>query len=378
MSKEEELFDFIESVYDAALDPSQWTGIVARCAAFVGSPAASLYSRDALIKSVDVTCQVGLDPRFVQSYANTYTKLDPAVTSYLFAKIGEPIATASVMPYSEFLETRLYREWGHPQDFADAANTLLERTTTSTSFLIVFRHHCDGLVDSEVRRRLKLIVPHIRRALLIGKSIELKRTEAATFTDALDAISAGMFLVEKSGRIVHANLAGHMLLNESQVLRAVGGRLVANDPATNQALLEIFVSAARGDMAMGVKGVAAPLVARNGERYIAHVLPLTSGARRETGMTHAAVAAVLVRKATLKTTYAAPEAIAKAYRLTASELRVLLAIVEIGGAIEVADALGVTEATVRTHLARLYAKTGTRRHADLVKLVAGFVNPLRE
>jgi DNA-binding CsgD family transcriptional regulator len=138
------------------------------------------------------------------------------------------------------------------------------------------------------------------------------------------------------------------------------------------------MTAARGDMAMGVKGVAVPLVARTGERYVAHVLPLTSGARRETGMTHAAVAAVLVRKVTLKTTYAAPEAIAKAYQLTPSELRVLLAIVEIGGAIEVADALGVTEATVRTHLARLYAKTGTRRHADLVKLVACFANPLRE
>ena len=80
MTKEEELFDFIKSVYDAALDPSQWTGIVARCAAFVGSPAACLYSRDALIKSVDVTCQVGLDPQFVRSYADTYTKLDPAVT----------------------------------------------------------------------------------------------------------------------------------------------------------------------------------------------------------------------------------------------------------------------------------------------------------
>jgi len=378
MTEEEELCDFVESVYDVALDPSQWTRIVARCAAFVGSPAASLYSRDTLIKSVDVTCQVGLDPRFVQSYADTYTKLDPLVTSYLFAKIGEPIATASVMPYGEFLETRFYREWGRPQDFADAANTLLERTATSTSFLIVFRHHCDGLVDSEVRRRLKLIVPHVRRALLIGKSIELKRAEAATFTDALDAISAGMFLVEKSGRIVHANLAGHAMLTESQVLRAAGGRLVANDRGANEALMEIFMTAARGDMAVGVKRVAAPLVARNGERYVAHVLPLTSGARRETGMTHAAVAAVLVRKAALKTTYAAPEAIAKAYRLTPSELHVLLAIVDIGGAIEVADALGVTEATVRTHLARLYAKTGTRRHADLVKLVAGFANPLRE
>jgi hypothetical protein len=30
---------------------------------------------------------------------------------------------------------------------------------------------------------------------------------------------------------------------------------------------------------------------------------------------------------------------------------------------------------VKTHLSRLYEKTGTRRQADLVKLVAGFVNP---
>ena len=38
--------------------------------------------------------------------------------------------------------------------------------------------------------------------------------------------------------------------------------------------------------------------------------------------------------------------------------------------------LGLSEATVRTHLRRLYAKTGTSRQADLVKLVAGYANPL--
>ena len=71
-----------------------------------------------------------------------------------------------------------------------------------------------------------------------------------------------------------------------------------------------------------------------------------------------------------------PEVIAQAYALTPTELRVLLAIVEIGGVPEVADVLGIAETTVKTHLGRLYEKTNTRRQADLVKLVAGFSSPL--
>jgi DNA-binding CsgD family transcriptional regulator len=64
------------------------------------------------------------------------------------------------------------------------------------------------------------------------------------------------------------------------------------------------------------------------------------------------------------------------FRLTPSELRVLFAIIEIGGVPEVAPVLGVSEETVKTHLKRLFAKTGTKRQADLVKLVAEFANPL--
>ncbi len=71
-----------------------------------------------------------------------------------------------------------------------------------------------------------------------------------------------------------------------------------------------------------------------------------------------------------------PEIIASTYRLTPTELRVLLAIVEIGGVPEVAEALGIGETTVKTHLGRVYGKTGAGRQADLVKLVAGYSSPL--
>jgi DNA-binding CsgD family transcriptional regulator len=105
------------------------------------------------------------------------------------------------------------------------------------------------------------------------------------------------------------------------------------------------------------------------------VLPLTSGARRAAGMTYTATAALFVRRATLAPP-PAPDVIGKTYNLTPAELRVLLAIVEIGGVPEVADALGVAATTVKTHLGRLFEKTGTGRQADLVKLVAGYSTPL--
>jgi DNA-binding CsgD family transcriptional regulator len=66
------------------------------------------------------------------------------------------------------------------------------------------------------------------------------------------------------------------------------------------------------------------------------------------------------------------------FKLTPTELRVLLAIVELGSVPDVAAALGVADTTVRTHVGRLFEKTGARRQADLVKLVAGYATPLAD
>ena len=99
------------------------------------------------------------------------------------------------------------------------------------------------------------------------------------------------------------------------------------------------------------------------------------GRRRLAGIAYSATVALFIRKVTTEPP-SAPEIIARAYHLTPSELRVLLAIVEVGGVPEVAVALGVTESTVRTHLGHLFVKTGTGRQADLVKIAAGFATPL--
>jgi len=165
------------------------------------------------------------------------------------------------------------------------------------------------------------------------------------------------------------------MVAEGDVLRATSGRLGAADSAADHALLDSFASAVDGDAAVGRKGIAVALRTSLGERYVANVLPLTSGARRKAGVSYCAVASVFVHRAALDLP-SPPEAIVNEFKLTPRELRVLFAIVEVGGAPEVAEVLGVSTETVKTHLGRLFEKTGTRRQADLVKLVASFSNPL--
>ena len=375
MGHEAQLFELIGEIYDAALDLTLWRDVVGKAGRFVGGRAAAIFSKSPIAGTGNVYYDSGIDPYYRDLYFEKYVKLDPSTTGHYFADIGQPIATADLMPYDEFLETQFYKEWAQPQGLVDFVSAVLDKSVTSAALFGVFRSERDGVVDDEVRRRMRLIVPHIRRAVLVGRLIDLKSAEAATFADTLDGLSAGICLIDASGRIVHANAACHVILDAGDPFCVTGGRLVARDAEVDQTLQALFAAAGDGDVAIGTQGIALPLTGQDGARYIAHVLPLTSGARRLTGIAYAAVAAVFIRKAALESP-APPEVIARTYKLTPTELRVLLAIVEVGGVPEVATALGVAETTIKTHLGRLFVKTGAARQADLVKIVAGYASPL--
>jgi DNA-binding CsgD family transcriptional regulator len=204
----------------------------------------------------------------------------------------------------------------------------------------------------------------------IGRVIDLRRVEAAALADTLDGLTAAMFLIDDDGRIVHANAAGHVMLADGSAICAAGGKLIF----ANQAISMSFVGPDSEDATAGVKNACVPLRGRNGDEYVAHILSLSAGKRRQAGAVYSAVAAVFVRKAELELPHPVA-ALTKRYELTAAETRVLFAIVEIGGVPEVARMLGISQATVKTHLQRIFGKTGTARQADLVKLIAGLAGP---
>ena len=374
MEEDQGLTQLIGEIYDAALDASRWTHVLAKIARYVDGQAAGLLTKDGVSKSGSVYYQAGVDPHFVRTYTETYWKFDP-VASLPDYELEQIVSVPDLMPYEEFLAGRFYREWAQPQGWIDAANAVLEKSTSSCAYLTVLRNQASGMVDDEMRRRMGLLVPHVRRAVRTGKVIDLRQAEAATFADILDGLNPAIFLVDAEGQIVHGNAASRSLMDTGDLLRVVHGRLTASDAQVDQTLHNAIIAAATADEETGGKGSAVSLRGHGGERYVAHVLPLSASVRHNPGVGSRAVAALFVRKAELET--APPsEVIGKTYKLTPTELRVLLAIVNVGGVRQVAGNLGVADTTVKTHLGRLFEKTGVSRQADLVKLVAGYSSML--
>jgi DNA-binding CsgD family transcriptional regulator len=372
------LSDLIGTIYDTTFDRSLWFEVLQRSAAFVGGAASALYSKNTVRKTA--TPVLFWNPRFdaagVPSYFDEYMRIDPMTTCQFLFEVGQIYSVEDCMPYAEFVETRIYKEYGRPQGLVDQLATTLEKSATSFSLFGIYRSVEQGLADDEMRRRMHLIVPHVRRAVLIGNVTDLNAMEATAFADALDGLAAGVFLVDANAHVVFANTSGRIMLDEGKILRQKNRALTAVDPKAGTTLPDVIALARDGDAAVGINGIAVPLSSPP-EPWLAHILPLTSGARQHAGTTFSAVAAVFVHQATLETP-SSMETMSKLYGLTPGELRVLAATCEVGGIAAVAAVVGIAEATVKTHLQNLFAKTGASRQAELVKLVATHASPLRQ
>ena len=266
---------------------------------------------------------------------------------------------------------RFFHGGMHPREWLDAANAMLEEAADDLTSVRSLGRRAD--VAEDLRLRLAVVLPHLRRALQITEDIARSKAEAAALADTVDGLGAGLFIVDAATRILHANDAARRLLDAENVLCSRGGRLVASDPQANRSLRLALTTDAPPDV------MPAPfaLIAADGTRRVGHVRPLKTAPRPYNGSSQEAVAAVLVYKAGMECPRP-PDIIARSYNLTPTELRVLLAIVEVGGTPEVAATLGIAPSTVRTHVGRLFEKTGTRRQAELVRLVAGFISPFQD
>ncbi|MEI9899946.1 MAG: LuxR C-terminal-related transcriptional regulator [Hyphomicrobium sp.] len=365
------LSKLIAEIYDAALARDAWGGVLAKVCTFVGASAGNFFSQQSSSRNAVLHFSWGNDPEYERLYMEKYYKLNPLVPALSFVDVGVVFSQSDLIPYDEFHETRFFKEWVEPQGLLDVVGANLDKSAAGSSMLAMRRSTSDGFVDAECRRRLELVVPHMRRAVLIGNVIETHKNTTAALSGTLMALSDGVFLVDSRSRIVFCNAAGDALLRRSVIVRGLQSQLTAVDARANRLLQDAVAASDAGDIA--AKGVAVAL-SPTPEQWLAHVMPLSPSTREQAGIPDAATAAVFVRKAAVESP-SALEIVAKLYKLTAMEVRVLQAVVEIGGAPVAAEALGISEATVKTHLRNLYQKTDCRRQADLVKLVAGSVSP---
>ncbi len=369
----EALSSVIGAVYDAALDPGLWPAALQEACRFLDCAYGALGSADLVRNDLNFIVPWGYSEEAWRSYLTHYHHMNPFNVPAFRSRIGDIMVGSRHELYATFLASDFYREFAAPLGMLDAIQATVDRSASGIALLNFGRHRDAGVATDTQIRRMGLIAPHFRRAILIGGLIDRHVIQATAFVEAIDRLAAGVFMINPNGVMTHANRSGEAMIADGDPLRIVnGGALVAIDQAANRTLAAAIASAAQGDAGIGTTGMAMLLPGIGGRTFIAHVLPLAAGERREASRYHSA-AALFVREAKVDLDTAIGAA-AQLYGLTPAEVRVVRAVVEVGGVPQIATLLGTTRATVKSQLQAIFKKTATRRQAELVGLISGYAN----
>lgn len=281
--------------------------------------------------------------------------------------LGEVIAHSVANPHLDVSTNRFVSEWCEPQGISDMIGVTVAQDPAGLSSLVLSSQRRIAETNEQNLEVLRLLVPHIRRAVTISKILELKTIEAASLGQALEALPNGLLLLDAETRLVHANAVAESMLQEQDVIRLLNGRLTLRDEAATRALAAA-VSGSLDASSLGQRGLGVPAKSRSGAGAILHVLPLKHGAIHGS-LDPRAVAAIFITSSDARPQLPA-DALNLLYDLTPAEVRICELIAQGQALVDIARKIGIAESTARTHLLKIFEKTGTNRQAKLVRLYA--------
>jgi DNA-binding CsgD family transcriptional regulator/PAS domain-containing protein len=374
----EELSDLIGAIYDCAVDPALWPATIGRICGALRCVASQLYLFDRAAGRNMFASGWGEAPEATRQVTEIYAADAAALQGVTLARwsgdMDDPMVLSRDVP-QEFAASRITREWARPLGYCDGITAVVLQDGPRIGFLAATRHDSVGLVTEREVALMRLIAPHVRRAVAIGSLLDMRALRAATLEATLDTVATPVGIVDSGGTVLHANAAAHEMFAGPGPARLVEGRLAARAPAATAALQGAIGRATEADGAIGRQGIGVPLGDPLDSPALAHVLPLARGEVRR-GLVSQAAAAVFVTDAA-RTVLPDLAALASQFALTPAETR-LLALLAGGAALaDAATALGIAETTAKTHLARIFSKTGTSRQAELIALVLRLAPPAR-
>jgi DNA-binding CsgD family transcriptional regulator/PAS domain-containing protein len=371
---DEALSSIIGDIYDCVLSPDGWVGVLTR----ITSAMDGAYTTIALASASDshgrFAAQSPWDPAQMRVLQEEYGFDDiPGLKEAVVGDIDTPLTTLSSMGEAELRQTPFYKNWAGPQGLREGCMTKFVHTPDRIGLLGTSIYADRDVISAEEQRFLALLSPHLRRASLIGDLLDQARVTAHFYREALHSLAAPVVLTGADGAILYANGSAETMLSGQGPLLSRNGVLHAQNPLSSNALLEAIAGAAEADGTLGSRGIGLPISATGQPPAVAYVLPLSEGTAR--AAFRPARAAVFVSTTTSASPL--PEAVLTTlFDLTPAESRVLLKIGSGMGSVATALSLGIGENTLKTHLNRIYAKTGTGRQADLVRLLADIGTPL--
>jgi DNA-binding CsgD family transcriptional regulator/PAS domain-containing protein len=347
----------VAGIYGAALTPQTWLSAMDDISAALGAHTASIVvggTTSRTPKVANISEEAGL------AYVEHYSRLDYILEAVERGPVGQLSPTAplrALNPMSEF-----DADWMRPNHMDDGLFVRLTHGTATATFLVADSASIEGFATPERIRVVNALVPHLQQALRTEGVLRDAAADTRDVATAVDSVRHGVVVVTADSEVVHMNSVAADIFGAADGLCLRKGRMETGRASTGARLARSVGAAAAGRS--GVRGGDSMLCARpSGLRpYILHVVPTESADPQ-----HSRALVLIVDPE--KRPEPPREVLHRLYGLTAAETEVAVRVLQGEGVKPIAEQLGVSQATVKTHLQKVFDKTDTHRQAQLVRLL---------
>ncbi len=358
-----------DTVYDVAMRGEGWADILDELKRGLRADAIALIEYDRDSQAGFIHQSIGLKPGFARAYNEIHAahdvwlkRLNYSNGASIAAK-GEDLTSERLLIGSDF-----YRDWLAPQDLFHSMFQVLMRREGTHIVCAVLRSESGGRLEDDVMDIFHREAAHLSRALEIHDILSRTAMEREAALAALDQVHVGVIFVDDHGKILESNYIANEILTENDGLMIDRHGLKGRTREATAELNELIGLATRPDGQSDVPVTDTISLERSSDRPNLAVtvcrLPLVA---RFLG-TNRRAAAIHVTNPEQRFALD-PKKLRQLYKLTPAESR-LAALLAQGLRLEdVAADLDVSLNTVRTHLKRIFSKTGTDRQAELVRLI---------
>lgn len=366
--REQLLSEVIGSIYDAALDNTQWPVLMRRAANLFDASHGTFQLIDAHVPGNDVVLTMGFDPQIEADWQARRRDEDFWMLAVL-QNIGRIVTGTELIPLDEMYKRPLYHEICRGLDveyMLAIVVPLANDQVTGWSFLRPRSRENFGAAD---KHTMNLLLPHLQRAIAMRREFSVVSLRSMALEAVLDRSEGAVFLIDAQERVRFMNACARQLINRDDGVSVVGQRVRVWPSQLQEHLQRELRLCASGKVAKTTTKVLVIRGKRSGAAFQCMVFPISRNV--ENPFDDSQIVCALVVREPESRQSPLPEIVARLHGLTAAEARVAVRLFEGKTPDEIAELHRVSINTVRAQMKSLFRKCGVRTQSQLVRLLAG-------
>ncbi|MEM7428087.1 MAG: helix-turn-helix transcriptional regulator [Pseudomonadota bacterium] len=370
--------ELILEIYDAAIEPQKWPDVLNRCCEFVGAMGAVVFEMNGTPDDPVLEVQnfsSGYDERIISSYLHAYQEqelVDQAILAAHSRRTDEiQLIRDDVLGSSrEEVEAREHMQAMKAFGIKYRSGALLNKDIITHDRFSFQYTKTQGPMVGWREERCALIVPHIAKAMNVGRPTRQLAQHYSMVLDSLNRLAVGVCIIDARRNVIVTNMEFDRQAEEYEVFRIAGdGRLEFGSSKIMKTANDMFSSVAfHGRYGARPRKEALEAGTSEGSNELCiEIIPLSDTRRYDRRM---GSGSIIFSLDTSRHTGIDIDKVGDLYELTGSERDVLKYMAEGLTNPQIADACNKSRETVNSQVKSILSKTMAANRTQLIRLAA--------